>query len=97
MELHELNRMFDQIAPTPEQKQNGLNRLLQTDRKEGQPHEEAEKIDGGVHCRRPDGRYLRRRCSDKYRPENFEVFPHRLRAGAADGPHSGSGGEIPHL
>ena len=33
MELHELNQMFDRLAPTPEQEQNGLNRLLQTERK----------------------------------------------------------------
>lgn len=33
MELHELNRMFDRISPTPEQEQEGLRRLLQTERK----------------------------------------------------------------
>lgn len=33
MEPHELNRMFDRLAPTPEQEENGLNRLLQTERK----------------------------------------------------------------
>lgn len=33
MELYELNRMFDALAPTPEQEQNGLNRLLHEERK----------------------------------------------------------------
>lgn len=33
MERHELNRMFDRLAPTPEQEQEGLYRLLQTERK----------------------------------------------------------------
>lgn len=33
MERHELNRMFDRLAPTPEQEQEGLDRLLQTERK----------------------------------------------------------------
>lgn len=34
MEVHELNRMFDQLTPTPEQEQEGLDRLLQTERKD---------------------------------------------------------------
>lgn len=33
MEPHELNRMFDHLAPTPEQEEEGLRRLLQTERK----------------------------------------------------------------
>jgi len=33
MELHELNWMFDQMVPTPEQEDAGLERLLQTERK----------------------------------------------------------------
>lgn len=33
MERHELNRMFDQLAPTSEQEREGLRRLLQTERK----------------------------------------------------------------
>ena len=33
MERHELNRMFDQLAPSPEQEQAVLDRLLQTERK----------------------------------------------------------------
>lgn len=33
MERHELNRMFDRLAPTLEQEQEGLRRLLQTERK----------------------------------------------------------------
>lgn len=33
MERYELNRMFDQLAPTPEQEEEGLRRLLQTERK----------------------------------------------------------------
>lgn len=33
MEPHELNRMFERLAPSPEQEQNGLDRLLQTERK----------------------------------------------------------------
>lgn len=33
MERHELNRMFDQLTPTPEQEQKGLDRILQTERK----------------------------------------------------------------
>lgn len=33
MEPHELNRMFDRLAPTPEQEREGLDRLLQTERK----------------------------------------------------------------
>ena len=33
MERHELNRMFDRLAPTPEQEQAVLDRLLQTERK----------------------------------------------------------------
>ena len=32
MERQELNRMFDQLAPTAEQEQEGLHRLLQTER-----------------------------------------------------------------
>ena len=33
MEPRDLNRMFDALAPTPEQEQAGLDRLLQTERK----------------------------------------------------------------
>lgn len=33
MERHELNRIFDQLAPTSEQEREGLRRLLQTERK----------------------------------------------------------------
>lgn len=33
MERRDLNRMFDALAPTPEQEQAGLSRLLQTERK----------------------------------------------------------------
>ena len=33
MELHDLNRMFDRLAPTAKQEQAGLDRLLQTERK----------------------------------------------------------------
>jgi len=33
MERRDLNRMFDALAPTPEQEQAGLDRLLQTERK----------------------------------------------------------------
>lgn len=33
MDRHELNRMFDQLAPTLEQEQDGLDRFLQTERK----------------------------------------------------------------
>lgn len=33
MERHELNRMFDQLAPTAEQEEAGLSCLLQTERK----------------------------------------------------------------
>ena len=33
MEPCDLNRMFDALAPTPEQEQAGLDRLLQTERK----------------------------------------------------------------
>ena len=33
MELHDLNRMFDALAPTPEQEQSVLDRLLQRERK----------------------------------------------------------------
>lgn len=33
MEPHELNRMFDALAPTPDQEQAVLDRLLQTERK----------------------------------------------------------------
>lgn len=33
MDPHELNRMFDRLAPTAEQEQEGLNRLLRTERK----------------------------------------------------------------
>ena len=33
VERHELNRMFDQLAPTPKQKQKGLGQLLQTEKR----------------------------------------------------------------
>lgn len=33
MEPHELNRMFDRLAPTPEQEEEGLRRLLEPERK----------------------------------------------------------------
>ena len=33
MEPRDLNRMFNALAPTPEQEQAGLDRLLQTERK----------------------------------------------------------------
>ena len=33
MEARDLNRMFNALAPTPEQEQAGLDRLLQTERK----------------------------------------------------------------
>lgn len=33
MEIHDLNRMFDQLVPTAEQEREGLSRLLQTERK----------------------------------------------------------------
>lgn len=33
MEIHDLNRMFDRLTPTPEQEEEGLRRLLQTERK----------------------------------------------------------------
>lgn len=43
MERHELNRIFDALAPTPEQEQAVLNRLLQTERK-GRPMKKLKKL-----------------------------------------------------
>ena len=43
MERHELNRMFDRLAPTPEQEQAVLDRLLQTERK-GKPMKKLKKL-----------------------------------------------------
>lgn len=43
MEIHELNRIFDQLAPTPEQEQAILDRLLQTERK-GKPMKRLKKL-----------------------------------------------------
>jgi len=43
MELHDLNRMFDALAPTPEQEQAVLDRLLQTERK-GRPMKKLSKL-----------------------------------------------------
>lgn len=43
MELRDLNRMFDALAPTAEQKQAGLDRLLQTERK-GRPMRKLKKL-----------------------------------------------------
>lgn len=43
MEPHELNRMFDALAPTQEQEQAVLSRLLQTERK-GRPMKKLKKL-----------------------------------------------------
>lgn len=43
MEPHELNRMFDALAPTQEQEQAVLNRLLESERK-GRPMKKLKKI-----------------------------------------------------
>lgn len=43
MEQHELNRMFDALAPTQEQERAGLSRLLQTERK-GRPMKKLKKL-----------------------------------------------------
>lgn len=44
MEQQELNRIFDQLAPTPEQEQEGLCRLLQTERKGATPMKKLKKL-----------------------------------------------------
>lgn len=43
MERRDLNRMFDALAPTQEQEQAGLSRLLQTERK-GRPMKKLKKL-----------------------------------------------------
>lgn len=43
MEPRDLNRMFDALAPTREQEQAGLSRLLQTERK-GRPMKKLKKL-----------------------------------------------------
>ena len=43
MEIHDLNRMFDALAPSPEQEQAVLDRLLQTERK-GRPMKKLSKL-----------------------------------------------------
>lgn len=43
MEPHELNRMFDQLSPTPEQEEAVLDRLLQPERK-GSPMKKIKKL-----------------------------------------------------
>lgn len=43
MNPNDLNRVFDQLAPTPEQEQNGLNRLLHEERK-GHPMKKLKKM-----------------------------------------------------
>lgn len=44
MEVHELNRMFDKLAPTPEQEQAGLCRLLRTEERKGSPMGKLKKL-----------------------------------------------------